>query len=71
MDLKGFPGPISWGYFLVILYIVENICAKFQLDINFFWVKTLNGWTIYVLDFSGCIERNRDVNIYQNINLVY
>ena len=31
---------------MLILYIVENICAKFQLDNTFFWVKTLNGWTI-------------------------
>ena len=39
MNIKVIPGWNGWGRFFVILQILKNICAKFQLVIIFGWVS--------------------------------
>ena len=56
MNLKVIPGWNGWGCFLVILHILKNICAKFQLVIIFGWVsvridRTINGKAISTVYF--------------------
>ena len=52
------PGGNHWGFFLVILHILKNICAKFQLVIIFGWVSVRIDQTIVpvndLLSLSNC-----------------
>ena len=41
MNLNVIPGWNQWEFFLVILHILKNICANFQLVIIFGWVTVV------------------------------
>ena len=52
MNLKVIPGWNGCGFFFVILHILKNICAKFQLVIIFGWVSVRINRTIISVEIA-------------------